>query len=669
MANILSTLQAAAGTLGAFQQGLGITQNNIGNATTPGYARQRIFFQALPFIVSGGQAGGVRVARVETLRDQFLDFQVVSSLQKQNYFEKLSLTLTQIEPSFPLSGENSIGGSADALFHAFQALSTSPGDFNLRQQVLTSARTLATSIRNAYTVLTDQRATLDQEAVGVINRINSLGQEIVELNRTLLQPGLQTDQSAVRTRLTQVLEELGTLVDYRQITQQDGQLAIVLGGGGTPLVTGVFAYPLAVSPTGPRLEVLDQQGNDVSADIVGGQLGAILQARNTNIPSYLSQLDQFAATIAETVNEQLAQGRDLAGVAGKPLFQYTSLAFTGAGRTAGTAGAATPAPPVSVNVAFAGGVTGSITANLDSFFVAAAPPAGLAAGDTVSVTFTSADQTIRSTITTTPLAAGDTTAVIATRLNDQIALDSDLAGKITFVDEGGVLKIVESDTVGQGFTFTARTSNPAFTSGLENGGTIGGHSAQEIAAALNAEVVLDPALLAAGVRFLAVGGEIRLDGNVSFTATVTDNAQGTGFLSGLAGVFTAGGSPAAGTFAVTNLSNREIAAAGPNSPNGNENALALARLAARPLAGGFTFNQFYSRLVFQVGQEGNQAQVSLTTQREILLEAQNLRDSFSGVSLDEEAARLLEYQKAFQATARIITVIDSLAGEVISLLR
>ena len=87
------------------------------------------------------------------------------------------------------------------------------------------------------------------------------------------------------------------------------------------------------------------------------------------------------------------------------------------------------------------------------------------------------------------------------------------------------------------------------------------------------------------------------------------------------------------------------------------------------LPGGFTFNQYYGKLVAEVGADAAQAQGRLTTQQQILLEAQNIRDSFSGVSLDEEAARLLEFQRAYEATARVITVLDSLAGEVINLLR
>ncbi len=671
MANLFGSLNAASTTLGAFQQALAVTQNNIGNATTPGFARQRAIFEALPFVVSGGQSGGVAIDHVESVRDRFLDFQVVAALQRKVYFEKLAQTLGAIEPSFPLKGGLSAGATLDQFFNSFSALSASPGDFNLRQGVLQSAATLANAIRTTFRGLTDQRANLDQEAGVVVSQINDLAAQVAKLNAAKGQEALTGETSATDTRLTEVLEQLGNLVDFREVQQQDGTLSIVLSNGAV-LASGSSSFRLAAIPSEPRLAIQDSQGNEVTAGIQGGQLGAMLAARNTNIAHYLANLNQLAASVADAVNEQLSQGRDLAGLPGKPLFQYSSAAFTGAGRTAGTFGGATPAPPVSVTVDFNGGVTGSITAPLDSFFVAAAPPAGLADGNTVTVNFTSADGAIRTSITTPPLSAGDSTATIAARLNDQIALNPALAGKVSFADQGGRLKLAESDTVGQGFLFTASTNNPGFTSGLEAGGKIGGQSAQEIADALNAQVALDPTLADAGVRFTVAGGpagQVRVDASTTFDATVTDFDAGTGFVSGLAGTFSAGGSPAAATFSLTGLGNREIAASGPSSANGNENALAIAGLASSPIVGSFTPGQFYAEVTSQLGSDASQADASTQTQKQNLLEAQNLRDSPPGVPPGEEATHLVEFQKAYEATARVVTVLDSLAETVINLLK
>lgn len=222
--------------------------------------------------------------------------------------------------------------------------------------------------------------------------------------------------------------------------------------------------------------------------------------------------------------------------------------FVGAGRTAGTTGATTPNPPVGVGVSFAGDLNQTIFADLPSFFVATAPPTVPAAGDQVTVAFTATDGSPGGGITAI-LAGGETTAQIAAALNVQVAATPQLAGKITFLDQGGNLKIVESDTVGVGFNFTASATGGLVT-GLESGGTIGGLSAPEIAAALNAQIALDPSLSAARVQFTAVNGEVQVDSDADTTFTVLDFARGTGFASGLAGTHQVGGVNSVNVFRV-----------------------------------------------------------------------------------------------------------------------
>jgi len=222
--------------------------------------------------------------------------------------------------------------------------------------------------------------------------------------------------------------------------------------------------------------------------------------------------------------------------------------FVGSGRTAGTTGALTPNPPVGVGISFSGAITATISVDLPSFLVAAVPATVPSPGDQATFNFSSTDSAINGSISIT-LGGGETAAQIAALLNSQIALSPPLAGKISFSDEGGRLKIIESDSAGVGFLFTS-SSTGGLTTGLESGGTVGGLSAEEIAAALNAQVALNPALTAARVRFSAVNGEIDVDGDVDFTFTAVDFARSTGFVSGLAGEHAVGGLSSANVFRV-----------------------------------------------------------------------------------------------------------------------
>jgi flagellin-like hook-associated protein FlgL len=232
--------------------------------------------------------------------------------------------------------------------------------------------------------------------------------------------------------------------------------------------------------------------------------------------------------------------------------------FTGAGRTPETPGATVPNPPIGIGISFSGSVEGVISTDLPTFFVAAAPPGVPGGGETINVSFASTDTQIAATIQTPPLAGGESTAQIAALLNAQIAATPNIAGGFTFSDEGGALKLVQSDTLGVGFTFNSVASGGLVT-GLESGGTTGGQSAEEIATALNAQVAATPQLAAANVRFAAVNGEVHVDADVDFSFTAADFDRGTGFRSGLAGTHLVGGSNSANILGTLNKLSQDLA--------------------------------------------------------------------------------------------------------------
>jgi flagellar hook-associated protein FlgK len=296
------------------------------------------------------------------------------------------------------------------------------------------------------------------------------------------------------------------------------------------------------------------------------------------------------------------------------------------------------------------------------------PPGVPGPGDTFSLRFTSADGSIDRTVKTPPLLGGETTVDLATRINDQIALDPQLAGLIDVSDAGGSLKLTLSEDAEQRFSFT--TSGVGFLTGLEPGGTLGGRSAHEIAAALNAEIANHPELIAAAVRFTAINGELRLDGDLPFDFTVTDiDPAATGFASGLNGAGSAGGLGVAGTLAISNIRPSQIAAADPSNPGGNQNTNALTALADAELVEGATLSGFFARLTAQFGSAAAATYSQLETQQQVTVAAENLRDNFSGVDLNEEAVYLLQFEEGYQAMLRVIQVINQLSDELLNLVK
>jgi flagellar hook-associated protein 1 len=125
---------------------------------------------------------------------------------------------------------------------------------------------------------------------------------------------------------------------------------------------------------------------------------------------------------------------------------------------------------------------------------------------------------------------------------------------------------------------------------------------------------------------------------------------------------------AAATLAVNPLTTDQIAAALPGSPGGNGNALALAQLANATGVGGSTFDEYFGNLGGQVGNDVASATNSETTKQSLLSQAQTLRQQVSGVSLDTEAESLVAFQKSYEATAKMFTVLNELTETIMAVI-
>ncbi len=113
MGNLTGALGAATRTLASFSEALSVIQNNIGNAATPNYARQRVSLAPLGTPNGAGQSLGVEVNRVQSLRDRLLDFQVLLAKQSTSFFEKKTLTLHHVQHLLRLKGNGSLGDNIE----------------------------------------------------------------------------------------------------------------------------------------------------------------------------------------------------------------------------------------------------------------------------------------------------------------------------------------------------------------------------------------------------------------------------------------------------------------------------------------------------------------------------------------------------------------------------
>lgn len=163
----------------------------------------------------------------------------------------------------------------------------------------------------------------------------------------------------------------------------------------------------------------------------------------------------------------------------------------------------------------------------------------------------------------------------------------------------------------------------------------------------------------------------RLDSMATGLANAFNAANAQGFdLNGNAGgnLFApppAGGPGAAAAMTVAVTDPALLAASSDGSPGSNGNLVNFSAIHDQPVVGGNKPVEAYSQLVFQVGNEVATGSAELESSQLVLQQLQDQRGSISGVSLDEEAAHMVEYQRAYEAAARMVTTVDQMLETVI----
>jgi flagellar hook-associated protein 1 FlgK len=326
MGNLFTSLLTSAGGLRAYEQALAVTQNNVTNSSTPGYVKQTQVLEALPFDVSVGLPGGVRAGAVVSSRDGYAERAVRDQQTAFGFSSQKTTNLTPLETSFNLSGTSGIAPSLSGLFQSFSRLSVNPNDTASRQAVIQQAGLVAESFQSTASGLLSQESSLDQESRSTIDAINSLATTIAQINTHDRSGNTGSTDAGVDAQLNTSLESLSQLVNFTTLQQPDGSVAVYIGGQ-TALVANDQAYAIQGDFSTSQTKVLSSTGTDISSQLTGGTLGALLEDKNTVIPSYLGDLNTLAQGVADTVNTTLAQGIDQNGAAPTTnLFTYDPVA-------------------------------------------------------------------------------------------------------------------------------------------------------------------------------------------------------------------------------------------------------------------------------------------------------------------------------------------------------
>ncbi len=331
---IFPPLSIARSALTAHQRALGVTAQNISNAQTEGYSRQRPRLTPVP----AAFGSGVRLDGVERIVDRFLEERRLEQASTLNAATTQRDVLGRVEGLFPLDG-GSVGTALDEFFSAADALANDPESVPARDELLRRGEALARSLNGAHRGLARLQRELDDRIGGAVDEVNGLLAQVARLNRSISAASAGGgDANELRDQRALALHELSGYLRLRTVERDDGSVDVFAASSGAAFVVGDVASELAVEPTGPaaldggslsRLGVRGPGGSliELNGDL-GGSVGALESLRDGALPVRASQLDAIATALRDEVNAVQTDPAaiDLNGATGLPFFSGTGAA-------------------------------------------------------------------------------------------------------------------------------------------------------------------------------------------------------------------------------------------------------------------------------------------------------------------------------------------------------
>jgi flagellar hook-associated protein 1 FlgK len=340
MGTISAAFSIMTQALDADQAALNVVANNVANANTPGYTTETPNFQQnQPLVVGGVSYGdGVTQTGATSARDRVLTERLNQQQQLASSTGSRLTALNTAQALFtPDSGSSSatagdISSDLTGFFNSFSSLEANPTDNSLREEVLSSASTLAADVSNAAASLNAQRSALDQDASGVTSQVNSLTSAIAQFDQQIQSASPDADAGTLEDQRQQDLSQLSQLIGINQITTENNGISVTTTAG-QPLISEGQSFQLTTGTVNGVTHFF-AGGADITAGLAsgGGELGGYLTARDQDIPGVLGSLDQLAYSVSTQVNALNNAGTDLDGDNGN-----AGNIFAGQAQVAGSA--------------------------------------------------------------------------------------------------------------------------------------------------------------------------------------------------------------------------------------------------------------------------------------------------------------------------------------------
>jgi len=627
---------ASLSGMNAAQYGLATTQHNIANASTPGYTRQQMVVTARSSQATGaGFVGqGVDVGSVVRTYDEFLTTQVRQEQSQASYLSTYLSSMKQIDNlvADPATG---VSPAMQDFFNAMNGVANNPESVPARQTVLSAAQAAVNRFQAMDQRLSDISNGLTGQIAGSVQMVNTYATQIAALNGNIKSALSMSQGQQPNDLLDQrdyLVNQLNKEIKVSVQQQSDGSMSVFVGNGQALVIDEkAMALQVVQSPVDPSKVNIAYLNNGKTtslqqSSLQGGSLGAYLTFRDQSLEPARNALGRVALGFATSINQQNQSGQDLNGVMGGSLLISAAPRVDNGVNNTGTAAVTATIANVSAlttsdyQLRFDGAnytmtrLSDNVVTNLGATLV----PAPTVDGVTVNLAFGA-------------MAAGDGFLI---RPTANAARD---------------IALLTTDPTKLAAAAPMRTS-----AALANIGSAkisaGSVNAPPLDAALQSPLSItftSPTTYAVtGAVPAVVGDQAYVSGqDISYNGWTTQIT----------------GTPVAGD--VFNV------ASNTGASGDNRNALLMAALQNQNLMinGTSSLQSAYSQLVGLIGSKSSELSVTSMAQDTMLNQTISAQQSVSGVNLDEEAANLMRYQKAYQAAAKAMEIANSMFDSLLSL--
>ena len=343
-----SSLNTAVSGLAAAQRAMDIVGQNVVNANTPGYSRQRVNLSSAGTATNatfhtgnGAPYGGVNVDNVTRIRDAFLESSRAAAGSRLEALKAQSATLSGAEGLLSEPGETGLQTVLDDFYSSWHDLATRPGDAGAGAVVIQRGIAVSDQLRFVSEGVSAYWTTAQQDLAQVVNETNATAKDLAGLNQKIRE-GVVADKPAneLMDQRDLLIRRLGELVGGVAVPGPDGMVGVAVGG--ITLVAGSVAEQFALSGAldlsnaGSQPPTLTWSAGGTPVPVESGKAAGLLAVLRTDLPGISTQLDGVATSLRDLVNGVHNTGFTLAGAPGGDFFSGTDAKSLGVIPTAPT---------------------------------------------------------------------------------------------------------------------------------------------------------------------------------------------------------------------------------------------------------------------------------------------------------------------------------------------